>query len=79
MTEIRITSDHPDAEQLVRRALENYALVCESLAVSSRTRPLHPGETRERLERRAQVLDERNAALLSMSAQVGTTTGSDKP
>lgn len=67
---ITLTSEHPDAEKLVRRALENYAHMATVHAVQKRHRPLHPGETRPQLEKGAKVLDARAAAVTAMAEQI---------
>lgn len=70
MTEIRITSDHPEAVQLVKAALDAYAIRAQVHAVQCRERQPHPGETREQLDRRALRLDERAAAVEHMLTQI---------
>lgn len=79
MTTIQVTSSHPDAERLLRTALENYALSITSHAAQCRHRNLNPGETRDQLDKRAAVLDTRATAVREMAEQIpggqaGTTT-----
>lgn len=73
-----LTSTHPDADRILRAALEAYARYARAHAVQKRHRTLHPGETRAKLEREAVTLDARAAAAESMlgqlpDGQVGTT------
>lgn len=67
---VEIQSDHPDAAALLRFALQHYAACNDSMATLARTRNLHPGETREHLERRAAVYTERAIAVNAMLAQL---------
>lgn len=70
MRKITLPVPSDDAEQILRAALENYAVVQEAIATMARTRELHAGETRERLERRAQVHDKRAVHARAMAASI---------
>lgn len=65
-----ITSDHPHAETLLRTALENYALVNESIAVSSKYRDNHPGETTAERMSWVRVKEERASATRAMAETI---------
>ena len=71
---LQVTSPHPKADELLKRAIENYATLQASLAVQSATRPLHAGETEEARKSRVDTFINREAAAWCMAQSIHITT-----
>lgn len=75
MTAFTVVIDHPDAEKLLRAAIEGYAKVTDAHAGYTLASQPREGESTQGRKRRAQILTERAEACRNATITPGGQAG----